>query len=102
MVTDFDVLDEISLSYDDPSALVATNEWKLSCERPVTVQGVEIGVTDTRVFDVDENLVWSWLLDGDLLVIDGSSSLLDDLCPLHIWDVGGHCCGCMVFLTVFG
>jgi len=29
---------------------------------------MKICMADTRVFDVDENLIWTWLLNWDLLV----------------------------------
>jgi hypothetical protein len=43
---------------------------------------VEIGMANTRELDVDENLIWAGLLYWDLLVLDGTTGLLDDLCPL--------------------
>ena len=51
-------------------------------QRPVTIDGVEICVADTRVLDVDENLIRAWLLDWNLLVLDGATSLLNHLRPL--------------------
>jgi hypothetical protein len=39
-------------------------------------------VADTRVLDVDKNLIWARLLNRNSLVVDGASSLLDDLRPL--------------------
>ena len=62
----------------------------LAYQRPVTVHGVEISVTDTRVLDVDKNLIWARLLDGNLLVLYGTTGLLDDLRPLLLWDFW-HC-----------
>lgn len=59
---------------------------------PVTVDGVEICVANTRILDVDENLIRTGLLDGNLLVLDGAAGLVDDLCPLLGWD-GSHCDG---------
>jgi hypothetical protein len=49
---------------------------------PVTVDGVEIGMTNTGELDVDENLIWAGLLYWNLLVLDGTAGLLDDLRPL--------------------
>jgi hypothetical protein len=46
---------------------------------------MKIRVADTRVFDVDEDLIRARLLDWDLLVLDGATSLLDDLRPLLRW-----------------
>lgn len=39
-------------------------------------------MADTRVFDVDKNLIWAGFLYGDLLVLDGAAGLFNDLCPL--------------------
>jgi hypothetical protein len=58
-------------------------------QRPVAVDGVQVSVAHTRELDVDENLVRSWLLDGNLLVVDGTTGLLDDLRPLLGWN-GTH------------
>jgi hypothetical protein len=51
-------------------------------QRPVAINGMQIGVADTRVLDVDEDLIRTRLLYGNLLIIDGTASLLDDLRPL--------------------
>lgn len=83
------VLHKVALCNNDTSTFVATNQRKLGRQWPITVHGVEVSVTNTRILDVDENLIWAWLLDGDLLVLDGATGLLDDLRPLHIWN--GHC-----------
>jgi hypothetical protein len=53
---------------------------------PVAVYSVEISMADTRVLDVDKNLIWAGLLYGNLLVVDGPTGLLDDLCPLLLWN----------------
>lgn len=53
---------------------------------PVAVHSVEISVADTRVLDVDKNLIWAGLLYGNLFVVDGPTGLLDDLCPLLLWN----------------
>ena len=53
---------------------------------PIAVHSVEISVADTRVLDVDKNLIWAGLLNGNLLVVDGPTGLLDDLCPLLLWN----------------
>lgn len=90
MVANLDVLDELSLGNNDTSTLVASYQRKLGRERPVTVDGVEVRVADTRVLDVDQDLVWAWLLDWDLLVLDWSSGLFNDLSPLLLWDVLRH------------
>lgn len=49
-------------------------------------------MADTRVLDVDENLIWARLLYGDLLVVDRTTGLLDDLRPLLLWDLWHFCC----------
>jgi len=59
-------------------------------QRPVAIDGVEIGVTDARVLDVDEDLIWARLLDWDLLVFYGTAGLVDDLRPL-LFRNGTHC-----------
>lgn len=57
---------------------------------PVAVDSVKICVAYTRILDVDEDLIRAGFLDGDLLELDGTAGLLDDLCPLLGWD-GSHC-----------
>lgn len=47
---------------------MATDEGHLYGEGPVTVLGVEIGVADARVLDIDEDLIGAGLLDVNLLV----------------------------------
>lgn len=47
-------------------------------------------MADTRVLDIDENLIGTGLLNWNLGVLDGTSSLLDNLGPLLGRDVG-HC-----------
>jgi hypothetical protein len=41
-------------------------------------------MANTRVLDVDENFIWAGLLDWNLLVLDGTAGLLDDLRPLFL------------------
>lgn len=94
MVTDLNVLDELTAGNNDTSTLVATDERELGGQRPVTVHGVEVGVADTRVLDVDENLIWAGLLDVDLLVLDWAAGLLDDLGHLPLGNLWlGHSVG---------
>lgn len=71
MVTDFDVLHELAARDDDTRALVAANEGHLGGERPVALHGVQVGVADAGVLDVDEHLVGAGLRNGDLLVHGG-------------------------------
>jgi hypothetical protein len=90
-VADVNLGDELTLGYDDTGTFVATDEGKLSIEGPVTLHGMEIGMADTRVLDVDEDLIGAGLLDGDLLEDDGTALLLDHLGPLLFWDLKvGH------------
>ena len=68
VVADLDILDERADSYDDTGTFVATDKGHLGGKRPVTVHGVEIGVADARVLDVDEDLIRAGLGNRDLLV----------------------------------
>lgn len=47
-------------------------------------------MADTRILDIDENLIRAWLLNGNLLVLDGTASLLDHLRPLLRGNVLAH------------
>jgi hypothetical protein len=109
MITNFNIVDKGTAGYNNASTFVSTNQWELGWQGPVSVDSVEISVTDTRVLDVNENLVWAGLLHWDLLVDDSygkltslrkwhygikvaltSSSLLDNLGPLLSWDLWRH------------
>lgn len=90
MVTNLDIVNKITLGNDNTCTFVATDKGKLGCKRPVAIDGVQVGVTDTGVLDVDENFVRTGLLDRDLLVLDWSTGLLNDLCPLHLGNLGCH------------
>jgi hypothetical protein len=68
IITDFDVLDERSTSYNNTSTFMSTDKWKLGWQWPVTVHSVQVCVANAGVFDVDENFVRAWLLNGDPLV----------------------------------
>ena len=57
---------------------------------------MQIRVADAGVFDVDEDLVWAGLRDGDLLELDWAAGLLDDLRHLLFWDLRSHVVGCEV------
>ena len=65
-------------------------------------------MADAGVFDVDKNFIWAGLCNWtsvsmlllvhgalyhtwNLLVIDGSSGLLDDHSPLLLWNIRCHC-----------
>jgi hypothetical protein len=87
MVTNIDFSDEFTTSNNDTSTLVTTNKRKFGWQGPVAVQCVEICVADTGVLDIDENLIGSRLGDGNLLVLEWTASLLDNLSPLHLGDL---------------
>lgn len=90
MVANLNVLDEFSLGNNDAGTLVSTYEWKFGWEWPVAIDGVQVGVADTRELDVDQDLVWTGLLHWNLLVLDWSSSLFNDLSPLLLGNVLRH------------
>ena len=92
MLLQLPVLDETAHSNDNTSTLVSTDEWKFGGEWPVTIHGVQVGVADAGVLDVHEDLIWTWFLYWNLLVNDWTASLLDDLRPLSVWNLSGHCC----------
>lgn len=71
VVANGNVGDELAAGNDDAGALVAADQGQLGVEGPVAHHGVEIGVADARVLDVDEDLIGTRLLDGDPLVDDG-------------------------------
>ena len=75
VVANFDVLDEGTSCHDDTSTFVSTHERKLGCQWPIAVHSVEICVADTRELNVDKYLIWAWLLDGDLLVLNSWKEL---------------------------
>jgi hypothetical protein len=87
VVTNIDLADELTTSNNDTSTLVTANKRKFGWQGPVTVQCVKICVADTGVLDVDEDLVRTRLGNGDLLVLEWTASLLDDLGPLHLGDL---------------
>jgi hypothetical protein len=66
---------------------VTTDKGKLGWDGPVTINGMEIGVADTRVFNVDEDFLRARLCNWDLLVLKRATDLVDDLSPLLGWDL---------------
>ena len=78
MVTNLNVGDLVTPCHHNTGTLVTTNEWKLGREWPVSVHSVKIGVADTRELDVDEDLIGTGILDGNLLVLNGAAGLLDN------------------------
>ena len=90
MVANLNVLNEITLCHNDTGTLMSSNQRKLGGEWPVSVHGVKISVADTRELDVDENFIRARLRNRDLLVLDWSAGLLNDLGPLLLWDLRGR------------
>lgn len=74
VVANLDVGDQLAAGYHHAGSLVAADEGHLGGEGPVSIDGVEVGVADAAVLDVDEDLVRGWFRDGDLFVNDGCSS----------------------------
>lgn len=68
MVSNLNIGNQFAFRYNDASTFVATDERELGSQWPVTIDCVKICVADARVFDVDKNLIWAWLLDWDSLV----------------------------------
>jgi len=91
LLANLDILDKLAAGNDNTGTLVATDKGQLGVEGPVTLPGVEVSVADTGELDVDENLIGARLLDGNLLVLDGTGGLLEDLSPLLGRNLGsGH------------
>ena len=68
---------------------MATNKRQFSGQRPIALHGMQVCVADSRVLDVDEHFVGTGLLDGNLLVFDGTAGFLDHAGPLLGGDGGG-------------
>ena len=90
MVTNLNVLHQVALRHYYTGTFMATHERKLCWKRPIAIDCVQVGVADSGILDVDEDLIWSWLLDWDLFVFDWAASLLDDLRPLLLRDFLRH------------
>lgn len=71
MVADLNILNKLATGDDDTSTLVTTDKGQLDIEGPVTHHGVVVGVADTGELDVNEDLIGTGLLDGNLLVLGG-------------------------------
>ena len=92
MITDFDILDQLAAGYHDTGTFVAAYEGQLGGEGPVAVDGVEVGMADARVFDVDENFVRARLGDcaGMLAIgfcsirVDGVKACLESPCTRQV------------------
>lgn len=81
VVANLNIIDQFAFCYDYTSTFMASDEGELCRERPVAVHRVQVCVTHSGIFDVDKNLVRTWLYNRNLLVIDRSPSLLDDPGP---------------------
>jgi hypothetical protein len=76
MITNLNVVDKGTASYNNASTFVSTDQWELCWQWPVSVDGVEISVADTRVLDVNENFIWARLLDWDPLIDNSYQKLI--------------------------
>lgn len=47
---------------------MSTDQRKFGRYWPVAVDRVKISVTDTRIFDVDEDLIWAGFSNRDLFI----------------------------------
>lgn len=93
VVSNFKLIDEFTRGDDHASSFMSAHERKLQIEGPVTLHGVQVGVANSGIPDLDQNLVRARLCNGDLLVNKGSTFLLDHLGPLllrdsHVWQTG--------------
>lgn len=88
--SNLDVFYQFTASYDDTGTFVAADEREFGGDRPVSIDGVEVGVADAGVFNVDEDFIGAGLGDWNLLVLDWTTGLLNDLSPLLFGDVLRH------------
>ncbi len=70
VIANLNISDELAAGDDDTGTLVAAYERKLGGQRPDALDGVQVGVADTGILDVDKDLIGAGLGDGDLLVYD--------------------------------
>jgi hypothetical protein len=68
MITNFNAIDKGSESHHDASTFMSADEGKLGRQWPISVHCVKICMANARIFYVDENLIWTWLLNWNLLV----------------------------------
>lgn len=71
MIPDLYILNKLSTGYDNSCPFMATNKRQFGWQGPITIHSVKISMANTRVFNVDEDLVWAGLLYWDFLVDDG-------------------------------
>ena len=106
------ILYQISLCNDYASTLMSTNQWELGIlsiqltfrhsdaicgstyKRPITLESMKIGMTNTGVLDVNEDLIRAGFLNWNLLELDGTAGLLEHLGPLLLGDMLGHAAQC--------
>lgn len=91
VVTNLNVGHLVALCHHNTRTLVATDKRKLGWERPVAIHCVKVCVTDTTVAYVDEDLIGTWLLNWNFLVLNRTAGLLDNLSPLLLGN--GRCHG---------
>lgn len=68
VVADGNIFDEVTAGDDNTGAFVATDQGHLSGQGPVAQHGVQVSVADTRVLDVDEDLIGARFADRNLFV----------------------------------
>lgn len=102
------IFHELTACNDDASTLMTTDQGHFggltqrlvvllkslgsrTYQRPIALPCVEVGVADARKLDVDEDFIGAGLCHGDLPVLEGSTCLLNDLSPLLLGNLGGHC-----------
>lgn len=65
MVTNFYILNQFTLRYNDPSTFVTSNQRELWWQWPVPIDGMEISVANAGIFNIDQNFIGAWLLNWD-------------------------------------
>lgn len=88
VVTNFNIFNKLASGDHDASAFVATNQRQFNIEWPITIYSMEIPsdqwlaqrrlwiktcylrMTYSREFNINKNLIWAWLPDRNLLILD--------------------------------
>ena len=78
ILAEFNVFHKRASGNHDTRTFMAAYQGKFGCKRPVAIQGVEIGMANARVFDVDKYFIGTRLRDKDLLVLDSCKALVSD------------------------
>lgn len=68
IVTKLNIPNQGSKANNDTSTFVSADQRKLRRYWPIAVDSVKISVTNTGIFDVDENLVWAGLSNRNLFI----------------------------------